>query len=116
MHTNPLRTQVGDELVGELLADEGERLELLDRLVEDPLGASLLGGLGRRRRAFVVAGRQAMSEPAGRSEAIGDVDSGQLGNGTKRRETEAGEQADEFGVDLAGLVQPGDGLRIEKCC
>ena len=97
-----------------MLADEGERLQLLDRLVEDPLGTQLLRRFGGGRRTFVVAGRQAVGELAGRPEAVGDIGSGQVGDGAQCREAETGEQADQLGVDLARLVQPGDGLSGEK--
>ena len=107
-------SQLGGELVGQLLADEGERLQLLDGFVEDAFGASLLRRLGGRRRALVVTGRQAMGELARRPETVGDAGSGQLGDGAQCRETEAGEQAHQLGVDLARLVQPGDRLSGEK--
>jgi hypothetical protein len=70
--------------------------------------------IGCRRRTLIVAGRQAVSELTRRPETVGDAGSGQLGDGAQCRETEAGEQAHQLGVDLARLVQPGDRLSGEN--
>ena len=72
----PVELELGDELVGELLADEDERLLLFDRIVEDALGSILPRRLGGQRRTLVVAARQSMGELAGRAEAVGDADAG----------------------------------------
>ena len=51
---------------------------------------------------------------AGRAEAVAEIAPRQCGDGAEGRQAETGEQAGELGVDLTGLVQPGDGLRGEE--
>ena len=95
------RVTVGGELVGELLADEHERLQLLDGLVEEPFDTMLLRRLGGRRRPLVVAGGEDVGVLAGWAEAVAEIAPRQRGDGAEGRQAEAGEQAGELGVDLS---------------
>jgi hypothetical protein len=109
-----LRRQPGDELVGEVLAGEHERVELHDRVVEGLLDAPLGRRLGPTGGAVVETGGEAVGMAPERPEAGEDVALGQRGEVAQAGQTEAGEQADELGVDLADDVQPGHGQRGEE--
>ena len=93
----------GDELVGEVLADEHQRVELHDRLVEGLLDATLGRRLGAAGRALVEPAGQAVGVAAGRAEPGQDVAGGQRGEVAEAGQAQAGEQADQLGVDLADV-------------
>ena len=102
----PLGGQRGDELIGEVLADEHQRLELHDRVVEGLLDPPLGWRLGPAGQAVVDPGGEVVGVATGRSEAGQDVTGRQRGEVPEAGQTHAGEQPDELGVGLAEEVQP----------
>ena len=114
VHTRPSATSAGDEPIGEVLADEHQRVELGDRIVEAVLDAALGGRIGGVGRAVVGPARQAMGMTTGRAEPGQDVARRESGEITEAGQPEPGEQPDQLGVDLAHLGQPGDRQRGEE--
>ena len=97
-----------------MLADEHQRVELDDGVVERLLDAPLGRRFGAAGRAVVVAAGQAVGVPARWPEAGQHVALRQRGEVAEAGEAQPGEQADQLGVDLADVVQPGDRERGEE--
>ena len=110
----PVGGEPGDELVGESLHHEHDRLELLDRLVEGMLDPPSGMGIDRRGRAQIGPSGEPVGVQADRAEPRQHVACVERRQPTERADAEPHEQVDQLGIDLAQLAQPADRQRFDE--
>ena len=110
----PLGRQFGDELVGEVLADEHQRLDLHHRVVEALLDAALGRRIFRVGPAVVVGRGDAVGMAASRPEPGQDVTGRQRRQIAEAGQTHPGEQPDELRIGLTDVLEPRDREAVEE--
>src|SRR5918995_3298939 len=110
----PVGGELRDELVGEPLHQEHDRLQLLHGLLEAVLDPPPWMWIDRRWRTQVCAARQLVREQADRAEPRQHVTGVECRQPPERADPQPHEEVDQVGVDLAQLAQPSDRQRLDE--